>query len=78
MKVTYDEDVDAAYIYLTDIAVGGVATTVPGWPDSDAFIVNLDFDRDGRLVGIEVVGGSAKVPPEFLMRFANRTVEPSE
>jgi uncharacterized protein YuzE len=78
VKVEYDEDVDAAYIYLTDIAAGGVATTVPCWPDSEAFTVNLDFDGDGRLIGIEVMEASAKLPPEFLTRFANRTVEPSE
>jgi uncharacterized protein YuzE len=78
MKVTYDDDVDAAYIYLTDIAAGGVATTVPGWPDSEAFMVNLDFDGDGRLIGIEVMEASMKLPPEFLTQFANRTLEPSE
>jgi uncharacterized protein YuzE len=78
VKVTYDESVEAAYIYLTEIAAGGVATTVPGWPDSEAFMVNLDFDGDGRLVGIEVMGASGKLPPEFLTRFANRTLAPSE
>jgi len=65
VKVAYDESVDAAYIYLTDIAAAGVATTVPGWPDSEAFMVNLDFDGDGRLIGIEVMGASeaaARVP----------------
>src|SRR5438105_3376011 len=78
VRVTYDEDADAAYIYLTGIAAAEVATTVPGWPDSEAFMVNLDFDWEGRLIGIEVVGASAKLPTEFLTRFANRTIEPSE
>jgi uncharacterized protein YuzE len=41
-------------------------------------MVNRDFDRDGRLIGIEVIGASTKLPPEFLTRFANRSVEPSE
>ena len=77
MRITYDDEVDAAYIYLTEIEAGGVATTVPGWPNTEAFMVNLDFDAAGRLVGIEVIGASAKLPPEFLDRFANRRAEPA-
>jgi uncharacterized protein YuzE len=78
VRITYDDDVDAAYIYLSEIGAGEVATTVPGWPSSEAFMVNLDFDRDGRLLGIEVLDASAKLPVGFLPRFGNRSVEPSE
>jgi uncharacterized protein YuzE len=69
MRVEYDEEVDAAYIYLAEIEPGGVATTVPGWPDTEAFMVNLDFDREGRLLGIEVMDASSKLPTEFFSRF---------
>jgi uncharacterized protein YuzE len=78
VKIESDADVDAAYIYLCEIGAGGVATTVPGEPGSDALMVNLDFDRDGRLVGIEVMDASTKLPREFLARFGNRRVEPAE
>lgn len=78
MKIEYDADVDAAYIYLRANGAGDVTTTVPGEPGSDALMVNLDFDRDGRLVGIEVMDASTKLPPEFLARFGNRRVEPAE
>jgi uncharacterized protein YuzE len=74
--VTYDETVDAAYIYLVEIDSGRVATTVPGDPRSDAFGVNLDFDNEGRLVGVEVESASSMLPPPFLARFANRSAEP--
>ena len=77
MRVTYDEAVDAAHIYLTEIEAGGVATTVPGEPGSRAFDINLDFDAEGRLVGIEVMGARSRLPPDFLSRFANRFVKPS-
>jgi len=77
VRVTYDSDSDAAYIYLTEVATRGVVTTVPGLPDSEAFMVNLDFDTDGRLIGVEVMDASAKLPPEFLSRFGNRSVEPT-
>ena len=35
VRITYDEQVDMACIYLREIEAG-VATTVPGWPDSEA------------------------------------------
>jgi uncharacterized protein YuzE len=75
MKVTYDEAVDAAYIYLTEIKPGGVATTVPGEPGSRAFEINLDFDVEGRLVGIDVMGARSRLPPDFLRGFANRSAK---
>jgi uncharacterized protein YuzE len=71
VRVEYDPDVDAAYIYLTEIKPGGVATTVPGWPNTQAFEINLDFDADGRLLGIEVLDASKRLPIDFLRDFAN-------
>lgn len=68
MRVTYDATVDMAYVYLREIEAGGVATTVPGWPDSAAFGVNLDFDPEGRLVGIEIDGATALLPPEVIAK----------
>lgn len=54
MRVTYDPSARAGYIYLTDrIAPGGVKTSVPV-TECNSNIV-LDFDGDGRLVGIEVL-----------------------
>jgi uncharacterized protein YuzE len=69
VRVKYDRDADAAYICLADIEPGGVAATVPGEPGSKAFGINLDFDGDGRLVGIEIMGASSALPPGFLDRF---------
>jgi uncharacterized protein YuzE len=49
VKVSYDPDVEAAYIYLTEIGPGGV-----------------DFDAEGRLVGIEVLKASQTLPKHLL------------
>ena len=77
VRVTYDPTVDAAYIYLADsIRVGEVAHTEPGDP-GHAYGVNLDFAKDGRLLGIEVLDASKRLPETFLWRFANRFVKPS-
>lgn len=69
MKVTYDAEADAAYIYLVDeIGAGGVARTYPCDPSEVGGMVNLDFDAGGRLVGVEVMDASRLLPPTFLVQ----------
>lgn len=66
VRVTYDAEVDAAYIYLRDIEAGGVQYShVVEWDEPDVEVV-LDVDHDGRLVGIEVLGAAGKLPPSLL------------
>ncbi|WP_440697186.1 DUF2283 domain-containing protein [Clavibacter nebraskensis] len=68
MRVTYDAAADAAYVSLADaIGDGEAATqihsmTTPG----DRGEVALDFDADGRLLGIEVLHASAVLPAAVL------------
>lgn len=68
MRVSYDASVDAAYVELTGpIAAGGVASQIhslvtPG----DRGEIALDFDADGRLLGIEVLRASAVLPESVL------------
>lgn len=67
MNITYDKIGDAAYIQLAhDIAPGGVAKTYPCNPVEVNGMINLDFDVNGRLIGIEVIDASKKLPPEIL------------
>lgn len=66
MRVEYDKKVDAAYIYLTEIDIGGVARTVPMDPTEVRGEINLDFDRNGRLVGIEVLDATRLLPSQLL------------
>ena len=67
MRVEYDASVDAAYIYLVPkIPAGGVERTVPVDPRQIDGMINLDFDSDGRLVGIEVLDASQFLSPELL------------
>ncbi|PPF55698.1 hypothetical protein C5C13_12100 [Clavibacter michiganensis] len=68
MRVTYDAVADAAYVSLAGpIGDGEAATTIhsittPG----DRGEVALDFDADGRLLGIEVLHASAVLPASVL------------
>jgi uncharacterized protein YuzE len=65
VRVTYDSEVDAAYIYLREQeARKGTVTSLPV-ADAPGMIV-LDFDTDGCLFGIEVLDASRLLPPELL------------
>jgi uncharacterized protein YuzE len=70
VRITYDPRSDAVYIYLVDeIPPGGVAQTYPCDPREVNGEINLDFDADGRLLGIEILDASKKLP-ETLLRSA--------
>ena len=55
MRVEYGASHDLAYVYLREIEPGGVAKTVTVLaepPDTGTYGIHLDFDHEGRLVGI--------------------------
>ena len=68
MKITYDASVDAAYIYLTSdgIDAGEVEFTYACDPNVVGGMVHLDFDRNGLLLGIEVLAASKLLPTQLL------------
>lgn len=63
VRVTYDEESDAAYIYLVgEISAGRHGQTIPVDPLAVDGMINLDFNDENRLVGIEVLDASARLP----------------
>jgi uncharacterized protein YuzE len=65
-RITFDRGANTAYIYLREIEPGGVARTVtvneaPG-------LVNLDFDKSKKLIGIELLPATKLLPPELLKK----------
>jgi uncharacterized protein YuzE len=66
LRVTYDPGADAAYIYLTGrwVSRGRVTVPVP-LDDQDLPEIILDF-KDGRLVGVEVLGAKDGLPADLL------------
>lgn len=66
MKIEYDKDADAAYIYLAD-EMTPVARSYPCDPVAVESIINLDFDATGRLVGIEILGANKKLSRDLLL-----------
>lgn len=68
MRITYDATSDAAYIYFVEgIRAGGVARTVPVDPREIGGMINLDFDAEGLLVGVEVLDASRFLSSELLV-----------
>ena len=67
MRIEYDQEVDAAYIYIVDeIPAGSVARTISVDPEAIAGMVNLDLDDRGRILGLEVLDARKLLPPGLL------------
>ncbi|MDP8910834.1 MAG: DUF2283 domain-containing protein [Actinomycetota bacterium] len=82
MRATYDEETDGAYIYLRAIGPGEAVQQVLVEDDRLRGDVILDLDRDGKLLGIEVLGARSLLPtnvlrPSLWRRFANPNAKPS-
>lgn len=60
-RVTYDKEADAAYIYLTGFRRRGCVQSVEAYSGR----VVLDFDADGRLIGIEVLSAQTLLSDEI-------------
>ena len=81
MRITYDDEANAAYLYLVDeIPPGAVAETVPLYSNLDPSSgeprlngVNLDFDRDGQLLGIEFEPQATHLLPASVKEAAKQT-----
>jgi uncharacterized protein YuzE len=72
MRITYDQNVDAAYIYLAEQSPGCVGKTYPCDPLEVNGQINLDFDHSGRLIGVEVLDASRLLPTELIVRADRR------
>ena len=74
MRVTYDAEVDAAYIYLESAPQPGSAvTTLSLDPREVNGEVNIDLDVEGRIIGIEVIDASRLLPAGFMQAHVSGT-----
>jgi uncharacterized protein YuzE len=58
MKVSYDKEVDAAYIRLSDLQPTGVIEVAEG--------INIDVTDQDEIVGIEILNAASKFPLKSL------------
>ena len=62
MKIEYDKEVDAAYIYLDgSIKDGEVTQTIPVKEN-----IILDYNKKGKLLGIEILNASKVIDLKVL------------
>jgi uncharacterized protein YuzE len=61
MKVTYDREVDAVYLSLSNLKPQGVIEVAEG--------INIDVTEDGKIVGIELLDASEKVQLDTLLTY---------
>ncbi len=74
MRVTFDRGANAVYIYLAEGEAAAGGTYVCGEDEEvnrhdvarHARGIHLDFNRKGRLIGIEVLNATEKLPYELL------------
>jgi uncharacterized protein YuzE len=65
MRLRIDKEDDALYFRLDESAIADSKEIRPG--------VILDFDKDGRVVGIEFLGIKARIPEKELTTFQFQT-----
>ena len=65
MKITYDAEADAVYIYLSD------NVHLPETREIEENI-NMDFNEHNQLVGIEILAASERLNLSFLIPFVKR------
>lgn len=67
MRLTYDPEADAAYVYVVpDIGDGEVAQSVELNGGALGVLMNADLSEDGKLLGIEIIGASDILPASAL------------
>ena len=64
MKLEYDKEVDAAYIYVKYPIKDGEAKKTIELNDN----ITLDFDENDKLLGIEILDASKVLKKEFLTK----------
>ena len=65
MRLKIDKENDALYLCIDEAAIVESEEVQPG--------VILDFDKDGRVVGIEILALSTRTTPEKLRLFQFET-----
>jgi len=65
-KITFDKKANAAYLYIVDIGSADVVRTQECDVDQMLGSINLDFDKDNRLVGIEIINANQVLPKRLI------------
>jgi uncharacterized protein YuzE len=70
MKFEYDKEVDALYIRIEEVKITRTEELAEG--------VNLDFDSQGRLVGIEILNALERYSPSDIFTISTESLALTE
>jgi len=70
MKITYDPSVDVLRIILDDVEIDESDEEVEG--------IIMDYNPDGKLVGIEILDASQRVDNPYVMNYSVAMTEVSQ
>lgn len=66
MKIEYDREVDALYIKVQEKFVAKTQEVAEG--------VNLDFDVDGKLIGLEILDATERYAPSDIFNLSTENL----
>ena len=70
MTLEYDREVDALYIRIQEVEVARTVEVEEG--------TNLDFDADGKLIGVEILNALQRYKPQDLFRVSSEALAMTE
>jgi uncharacterized protein YuzE len=68
-EVTYDPEVDMAYVRVVEVEAGASKKRVVVHHDDLPRESIIDLDRNGRILGFELFNGSQSLPLDLLHQF---------
>ncbi len=66
MKIEYDKEVDALYVYLQKKEVYRTKEIEEG--------VNIDFDEEGKVIGLEIIGVTQRYKLEDIFNITTKSL----
>lgn len=66
MKIEYDRKVDALYIRIQEKHVKRTTELEEG--------INLDFDEDGKIIGLEIIGATERYSQKDIFNIATENL----
>jgi len=70
INIEYDKQVDALYIRIQEVKVARTEELEEG--------VNLDFDTNGKLIGLEILNALERYQPEDLFKVSSEALAMTE
>lgn len=70
MKIEYDKEVDALYIRIQEKTVARTREIEEG--------INIDFDADGKVIGLEIIGATERYSREDLFKLSTENLMMTE